>query len=66
MNDAEHHQQTLEQREQTIDVMCETIRTAVVSAKWNAPIAGVTGVRDNTFAVIDFDGNCYKVTIEET
>ena len=65
MNEAQHHQQTLEQREQALDAMCEVIRTAVVCADWDAPLAGVTGLRDHTFTVIDFDGNRYKVTIEE-
>ena len=65
MTDAEFHQQTLEQREQSTDVMRETIRTAVVGAQWDAPIALVETLRDNKFTVIDYDGNRYTVTIEE-
>lgn len=65
MTNAEHHQAELEQQEQAYDTMCDLIRTSVVSAKWDAPIAGVTGLRNHSFSVIDFDGNCYKVTIEE-
>lgn len=65
MTNAEHHHLELEQLEQLYDTMCDTIRTAVVKAHWEAPIAGVTGLRNHSFSVIDFDGNRYKVTIEE-
>lgn len=65
MTNAEHHHLELEQQEQSYDAMCETIRTAVVKAHYSEPIAGVTGLRNHSFSVIDFDGNRYKVTIEE-
>ena len=65
MNEAQHHQQTLEQREQALEVISKAVHLAVFDAHWVAPLAGVSELRDRTFTVINFDGNRYKVTIEE-
>ena len=65
MTEAEHHQMTLEHRQQAFECMAEVIRTAVVQTPWDSPVAAVTGLRENRFTVIDFNGNRYTVTIEE-
>ena len=65
MNEAQHHQQTLEQREQALEVISKAVHLAVFNAHWVAPIVGVSDLRDRTFIVINCDGNCYKITIEE-
>ena len=65
MTEAEHHQQTLDQRQQAEDEMTERVRDAMMRLPFNLKVGLVGECQGNTFVIVDFGLRHYKVTIEE-
>ena len=65
MTEAEHHQQTLDDRQQAEDEMTERVRDAMTRLPFNLKVGLVSECQGNTFMIVDFGLRHFKVTIEE-
>ena len=65
MTEAEHYQQTLDERQQAEDEMTARVRDAVMRLPFNLKVGLVGECENNTFVIVDFGLRHFKVTIEE-
>ena len=65
MTEAEHYQQTLDQRQQAEDEMTERVRDAMLRLPFNLKVGLIGEAEGNQFVIVDFGLRHFKVTIEE-
>ena len=65
MTEAEHYQQTLDDRQQAEEHITDKVRQGVMRLPFNEKVGLISEAEGNQFVIVDFGLRHYKVTIEE-